>query len=72
MPLAITGLNEREYATLRQWIKEGAVIDEQPVAAGGGRQRIRQWEDTNHPIENRLVPRYLYEHYFLAHFYFEG
>ena len=23
MPLAITGLNEREYATLRQWIKEG-------------------------------------------------
>jgi hypothetical protein len=75
MPLAITGLSEREYATLRQWIREGAVIDEQPaVPTVEEQQRIDAWERffNRAPLRNRLVSRYLYEHYFLAHFYFEG
>ncbi|HYQ70591.1 MAG TPA: fatty acid cis/trans isomerase, partial [Gammaproteobacteria bacterium] len=29
MPLAMTGLSDREFAALRQWIREGAVIDAQ-------------------------------------------
>ncbi len=75
MPLAITGLSEREYATLRQWIREGAVIDEQPaVPTAEEQQRIDEWERffNRTPLRNRLVSRYLYEHFFLAHFYFEG
>jgi hypothetical protein len=75
MPLAITGLSEREYATLRQWIREGALIDEPPaVPTAEEEQRIGEWEDffNRRPLRNRLVSRYLYEHYFLAHFYFEG
>ncbi len=31
MPLAITGLDENEFQTLRQWILEGAVIDATPA-----------------------------------------
>jgi hypothetical protein len=75
MPLAITGLSEREYATLRGWILEGAVIDDQPaVPTAEEQQRIDEWERffNRTPLRNRLVSRYLYEHYFLAHFYFEG
>jgi hypothetical protein len=75
MPLAITGLSEREYATLRQWIREGAIIDEQPaVPTAEEEQRIGEWERffNRTPLRNLLVSRYLYEHYFLAHFYFEG
>jgi hypothetical protein len=75
MPLAITGLSEREYATLRQWIREGSIIDEQPVVpTAEEEQRISEWERffNQIPPRNRLVSRYLYEHYFLAHFYFEG
>jgi hypothetical protein len=75
MPLAITGLSEREYTTLKEWIREGALIDELPAEpTAEEQQRITQWEDffNRMPLRNRLVSRYLYEHYFLAHFYFEG
>jgi hypothetical protein len=74
MPLAITGLSDDEFATLRQWIREGAVIDAQPVQLQPQEQaHIRQWEAffNRTPLKNRLVSRYLYEHFFLAHLYFE-
>ncbi len=74
MPLAITGLSDKEYETLRQWILEGGVIDGQPTPAGPAeRDRIRVWEAFfNHPAaRNRLVARYLYEHLFAAHLYFD-
>jgi len=74
MPLAITGLSDREFATLRQWIREGAVIDARPALPGPQEQaQIRQWETffNRTELQNRLVSRYLYEHFFLAHLYFE-
>jgi hypothetical protein len=75
MPLAITGLSDREYATLKEWIREGAVLDEPPTLPTAEEQRrLDEWEAffNQTPLRNRLVSRYLYEHYFLAHFYFEG
>jgi hypothetical protein len=75
MPLAITGLSDHEYATLREWIREGAIIDERPVVPTTDEQRqIDEWERffNRTPLRNQLVSRYLYEHFFLAHFYFEG
>lgn len=74
MPLAITGLEEGEYRALQQWIKEGAVIDERPSPPGyQEKAQILQWEAfLNQPApRNQLVSRYLYEHLFLAHLYFE-
>ena len=74
MPLAITGLDESEFQTLRQWISEGAVIDATPALPGPQeQQQIDQWEAFfNRPaLKNQLVSRYLYEHLFLAHLYFE-
>jgi len=73
MPLAITGLSDGEYQTLRQWIREGAVIDAKPsVPAPAELAQIRQWEGFfNRPaLRNQLVSRYLYEHLFAAHLYF--
>ena len=74
MPLAITGLSDSEFGTLRQWLREGAVIDAPPSLPGPQEQlQIRQWETffNRTPLKNRLVSRYLYEHLFLAHLYFE-
>ena len=74
MPLAITGLNESEYRTLKKWIRQGAVIDESPtLPLLAEQEQIRQWEAFfNRPaLRNQLVSRYLYEHLFLAHLYFE-
>lgn len=74
MPLAITGLDESEFQTLRQWIYEGGVVDEIPPAPESQeQQQIDQWEAffNRKALRNQLVSRYLYEHLFLAHLYFE-
>ena len=74
MPLAISGLTDSEYQTLRQWISEGSVIDTQPFVVGQAEQaQILAWEEFfNRPaLKNQLVSRYLYEHLFAAHLYFE-
>jgi hypothetical protein len=74
MPLAITGLTDNEYQTIRQWIREGAVIDAKPFVPGQAEQaQIREWEAffNRSALKNQLVARYLYEHLFTAHLYFE-
>jgi len=75
MPLAITGLSDSEFATLQQWLREGAVIDAKLSTPVPEEQaQIHQWEAffNRTALKNRLVSRYLYEHLFLAHLYFEG
>jgi hypothetical protein len=75
MPLAITGLSDSEFATLQQWLREGAVIDARPSPLLPEEQaQILRWEAffNRTTLKNRLVSRYLYEHLFLAHLYFEG
>ena len=75
MPLAITGLSEGEYQTLQQWIREGAVIDATPAPLSPQeQQQIDQWESffNRTALKNQLVSRYLYEHFFLAHLYFDN
>jgi hypothetical protein len=74
MPLAIAGLTDPEYQTLRQWVFEGALIDAKPwVATPEEAAQIARWEAffNREPLRNRLVARYLYEHLFSAHLYFD-
>ena len=75
MPLAITGLTDTEFHILRQWMREGGVIDAKPFAPEQAEQaQIRQWEAffNRSASRNQLVSRYLYEHLFAAHLYFEN
>ena len=74
MPLAIAGLSDTEYQTLKQWIFEGSVIDEKPwTATADEAQHIALWEEffNQTPLRNQLVARYLYEHLYPAHLYFD-
>lgn len=74
MPLAMSGLSKTEYDTLRQWVFEGAVIDAQPWQPDEAEQdKITAWESflNRQPLRNRLVARYLYEHLYPAHLFFE-
>lgn len=74
MPLAIAGLSDQEYQTLRQWVFEGALIDEKPWLPGPAEERqIARWEEflNQQPLRNQLVARYLFEHLYPAHLYFE-
>ncbi|SDU78896.1 fatty acid cis/trans isomerase [Pseudomonas sihuiensis] len=75
MPFAVTGLNDDEYATLEQWLAQGAPVAEQTLTPSAVELRqVEQWEKfLNAPgARQDLVARWLYEHLFLAHLHFEG
>ncbi|TFY90922.1 peptidylprolyl isomerase [Pseudomonas nabeulensis] len=75
MPLAVTGLTDQQYQTLQRWLASGAPIDEQGLAPSAKEAlQIQQWENLfNQPgARESLVARWLFEHLFLAHIYFEN
>ncbi len=75
MPLAVTGLTDQQYQTLQRWLASGALIDEQGLAPSAREaMQVLQWENLlNAPgARESLVARWLFEHWFLAHIYFEG
>jgi len=75
MPLAVTGLTDQQYQTLQRWLASGAPIDEQGLAPSAQEAlQVQQWENLfNRPgARESLVARWLFEHLFLAHIYFEG
>ncbi len=75
MPFAVTGLSDGEYATLQQWLKEGGPVEEQALQPSAAeRKQVADWEAfLNAPgARESLVNRWLFEHLFLAHLYFEG
>ncbi|KAA5840326.1 fatty acid cis/trans isomerase [Pseudomonas chlororaphis] len=75
MPLAVTGLTDQQYQTLQRWLASGAPIDEQGLAPSAREaMQVQQWENLlNAPgARESLVARWLFEHWFLAHIYFEG
>ncbi|WP_296267636.1 fatty acid cis/trans isomerase [Pseudomonas sp. UBA6562] len=75
MPLAVTGLTDQQYQTLQRWLAAGAPVDStalEPIAVEA--RQIADWEALlNRPgASEALAGRWLYEHLFLAHMYFEG
>ena len=75
MPFAVTGMAAADYKTLQDWLVQGAPVDQQPIVANAEEAaQIAEWENLlNAPgPEQALVGRWLYEHLFIAHLYFEG
>ncbi|MGK8436607.1 fatty acid cis/trans isomerase [Ectopseudomonas hydrolytica] len=75
MPFAVTGLSDDEYATLQQWLAQGAPVAEQKLQPSVAElEQIARWEAfLNAPgARQDLVSRWLYEHLFLAHLHFAG
>ena len=75
MPLAAAGLTDAQYQTLQRWLAVGAPVDEralQPTFSEAA--QITQWEALlNAPgAREQLTARWLFEHWFLAHMYFDG
>jgi len=75
MPLAVAGLTDQQYQTLQRWLASGAPIDEQGLAPSAKEAlQVQQWENLfNQPgARESLVARWLFEHLYLAHIYFEN
>lgn len=75
MPLAMTGLTDKEFALISGWIKQGAKVTAEESSLTEAEQlSISFWEDylNQASAKRELVARWLYEHLFLAHIHFEG
>lgn len=74
MPLAVTGLTDDEYATLTGWLNQGGAISPLVTKVNDTEQnQIKLWESwlNDHNPRQQLISRWLYEHLYLAHLYFE-
>ncbi|TCO82039.1 fatty acid cis/trans isomerase CTI [Plasticicumulans lactativorans] len=73
MPFGLPGLTRTETDTLRTWLLQGAPDDTDERLPAAVERQVAQWEAfLNGPsLKERLMSRYLYEHLFLAHLYFD-
>lgn len=73
MPLAVSGLSNDEFRKLQSWIATGAAVEPVNIELSQEeKQLINQWESylNRQGKREKLVARYLYEHWFAAHLYF--
>ncbi|MGO1462404.1 MAG: fatty acid cis/trans isomerase [Marinobacter sp.] len=74
MPLATTSLTDNEYATLTGWLNQGGAISPLAMEVSEAEQtHIQRWETWLNEGSQRqqLLSRWIYEHLYLAHLYFE-
>ena len=73
MPYGLPGLTEQEHATVMTWLEEGAGYEAPPPLIAGALAHISEWETflNGETRKEQLMSRYLYEHLFLAHLYFD-
>jgi len=72
MPYGLPGLSQDEFGTLERWLRQGAPMARLPAADPATQAQIARWERflNGTSAKERLMSRYLYEHWFLAHLYF--
>ena len=74
MPFGLPGLSTQETETVKKWLRVGAPYEGPEKIASGALRQIDQWEYffNGDSLREQLVSRYIYEHLFLAHLYFEN
>lgn len=74
MPYALPGLTSRESQVIKQWLEEGALHTKRTELSKTLKSTVSSWENflNQDSLKAQLISRYLYEHLFLAHLYFEG
>ncbi|MFM8333684.1 MAG: fatty acid cis/trans isomerase [Candidatus Methylumidiphilus sp.] len=73
MPYGLPGLSQKDQQTLLDWIEAGAPAAAPKPLAPAYAERVAQWESflNSRPLKNQLMARYIFEHWFLAHLYFD-
>jgi hypothetical protein len=74
MPFGLPGLDERELATIARWLRAGAPYEGPRPPGAVAARHIAEWEAflNGASPKERLMARYVYEHLFIAHVYFDG
>ena len=73
MPFGLPQLSDEAFSKMETWLANGAIMSKLPPLKPQLQTRLTQWEaflnqDSN---KHQLMSRYLYEHLFLTHLYFE-
>lgn len=73
MPYALPPLTDPEHRVVADWIEAGAPATPPEPLPPALEQRVARWEAflNGDALKSQLVARYIYEHWFLAHLYFE-
>lgn len=73
MPYALPGLSADEHRTLKTWLADGAPIAPEKPLSPSLTWETSQWEAlfNQSSLKHQLAARYIYEHLYLAHLYFE-
>ncbi len=73
MPYGLPSLSKKEEQTLKQWLKAGAPADSPNPPSQAEWERVAQWEAffNGTSKKEQLMARYIFEHWFLAHLYFD-
>ncbi|MDF1883143.1 fatty acid cis/trans isomerase [Sulfurimonas sp. SAG-AH-194-C21] len=80
MPYGLPALEKKEYLTLAQWLQQGAKgpsTEEVEVLERPSKhatKEIQKWETffNESDVKHQVTARYLYEHLYLGHIYFEN
>jgi len=74
MPYGLPNLSREEFKTLETWIARGAPMSEPLPLSKKNLKLIQHWENklNGGSIKEKLVARYIYEHLFIAHIYFDA
>jgi len=73
MPYGMPALSNSENDTLMRWIESGAPYSDPAPLPADYQDHIAEWERflNGDSLKARLMSRYLYEHWVLAHLYFD-
>lgn len=74
MPFALPGLSREEFKTIETWIEQGGRIEPAKELPQDIKSEVTKWEGfLNRPSnKEKLMSRYLYEHLFIGHIYFDA
>ncbi|MDO9104863.1 MAG: fatty acid cis/trans isomerase [Methylovulum sp.] len=73
MPYGLPALSNNDQQTLVHWLEAGAPVEPPQPVAPAQFDRAGQWETflNGRSLKAQLMARYIYEHWFLAHLYFD-
>ncbi|HEY7531406.1 MAG TPA: fatty acid cis/trans isomerase, partial [Nitrospiraceae bacterium] len=73
MPYGLPGVTDQEHETLMRWIQQGALAPPADIVSPVSDAQVEEWEAflNGDSPKHRLMSRYLYEHLYLTHLYFD-
>jgi len=74
MPFALPGLSREEFKTIETWLEQGGRVSAAKELSAATLNEITKWEQFFNGSTNKekLVSRYIFEHIFVGHIYFDA